>query len=336
MSIFQADAVLRTSVQLFLDDLRKNLWLIDDILADFVNNPYLKEIYGQKQVDACKEWFTNNNIDVYIGYHPDKLRPPCISIRLGPQPEKEEMKLMADKSTDSVILMPNQIGKPIPYIIKPFIPTGYDDSTGIVGVDSAIDLSGVTAGMILVNPDNGNGYVIQDIVETGILIEADLDISASKLGVVPQFAYYQAEIEHIFQQGNYEVVCTAHGDPQNVLWLHDIVLYGLLRYKQSLLEALGFSESVFSTGELELNREIGNDNAEPVWDRVISITGQIEQSFIKSPNRIIESVVLKEKAPKGTKASKGYRGGIKIISNLDTPNFIDQSDETWTTEEDED
>lgn len=329
MGLFQADSVLKTAIQLFLDDLRKNIWLMDYILEDFTKNPYLKDAYGQKQIDSAKEWFKNNNINVSVGYNPDKLNPPCISVILGSQPEKTDMKHMGDLSTSKVILLPNQINRPISYVVKVFTPTGYDESTGEVSIDSSIDLSGVSPGMILVDPTSGNGYVIQDISGNGVVIESNIDIGASQFGIIPQNQFYKARLEHIFMQANYTIICTTHGDPQTVLWLHDIVLYGLLRYKESLLEALGLSETVMSSGDLEVNREFGQDGGETAWDRAINITGQIEQTFIKAPHRIIEAVALKKKE------KCEFVGGIKIISNEDTPTFFDASEESWTTVEDD-
>lgn len=326
--IWQQD-ILKESLSLALDDIRKNLWLIDDILSDFVTNPYLKDKYGQKQIDACKEWFTNNNIEVNIGYRGDRMKTPCITIMLDPQNEHVDYKTMADQSTQSMILLPNKIGKPIPYVVKPFVPTGYDESTGEVSVDGSIDLSGVSAGMLLVNPANGTGYIIKDLSGDGLFIEPDQDIAASQFGIVPQYQYYKARVEHIWMNTSYTVVCTTQGDPSTTLWLHSIVFYAFLRYKESLLEALGLAESVFSAGSLSINQDISND-AELTWDRTIQISGVTEQTFIKSPRRFIETIRLKEKV-KDT--CDTFTGGIKILSNLDTA--FEASEELWTTVKDD-
>src|ERR1035437_480512 len=131
MGMFQLDTTIKTAIELGLEDMRKNLWLIDHMLEDMVKNPYLKDKYGQKQIDACKEWFANNQIDIYMRNRDDKDRFPCITITTGTDNEKDDMKSMADQSAETVILMPGQIGKPIPYIVKPFVPTGYDQASGI-------------------------------------------------------------------------------------------------------------------------------------------------------------------------------------------------------------
>lgn len=324
MGIFQADAVIKESIMLGLEDMRANLWLLDYLMEDFTKNPYLAQKYGQKQIDSAKEWFKNNNIEVVLGYRSDKMKTPCVSIILEPQNEKNDMKHMGDSSTESVILLPTQIGKPIPYVIKPFVPTGYDQQNGIVGIDPETKgLDATVAGMILVNPANGNGYIITDVDGDGIHIEAGLELDATQLAVVPQFQYYQARVEHTFMQASYSIICTAHGDPQQALWLHDIVLYSLFRYRESLLEALGLGESTINSGALVTNADMPGNGGEVAWERAISISGQIEQTFIKSPRRFIESVVLKRRRKNG-----GQVGGISIISNT-YPQFEDESKVNW-------
>lgn len=328
--IFQSDAVLKEAVTLGLEDLRKNLWLIDHALGDFTDNQYLKDKFGINQINSCKEWFANNNINIYMGYRKDRMQTPCVTITLNPQSEKNDMKHMGDASTESVVLMPNQIGKPIPYVVKPFIPTGYDITDGLVSVSDSVDLGSVSAGMILVNPSNGEGYIIEDLSPEGIIIESGLSIEdGTEFGIVPQYQIYKARIEHTFMNASYSVICTAHGDPQNVLWLHDLVLYSLFRYRESLLEAQGLSETAISSGDLTVDPALSAPGAETAWERTISISGQIEQTFIKTPRRYIENATLREKAV------DGYTGGIKILSNLDSPEFIEEENENWITIQDD-
>lgn len=327
--IFQGDIFIKLAIELGIEDMRKNPWLIDHMLEDLKENRYTREKYGQKQIDACKEWLANNQIDVYMRPRDDRDKLPCVTIEMGQSNEKEEMKHMGDQSTESVMLFPNQIGKPIPFIIKPFTPTGYDEATGVLGVDDSIDLGSIEPGMILVNPANGNGFVIQGIVATGIQIEAGQEIDASQLAVVPHYQYYQAKIEHSFFEENYIIRANAHGDVQNVMFLWSIVKYSILRYRESLLEANGFEQSSVNSGGPDLNEAWSTAGGEKAYTRVLTIKGQIENSWIKSPRRIIESVSMTPK-----KTCKGIEGGIKIISNLDTLGFINQSEEVWTTIDD--
>lgn len=328
--IFQGDIIIKAAIDRGIDDMRKNSWLIDHMLEDLVNDPYLKEKYGQKQIDACKEWLANNQIDVYMRPREDRDRLPCITISMGPSEEKPDMRHMGDLSPWKKILYPNQIGKPIPYVIKPFTPINYDSNTGEVQVPDEIDLSTVAAGMILVNPANGTGYVILGLSPSGILIEPDQEISATQFGIIPKFQYYEARVEHSYFQDTYHIACHAHGDPQVILWLWSIMTYALLRYRQGLLEANGFTESTFHSAPPELNEQWTTDGGEKAFTRAISLTGQVQNTWIKAPHRFIETVSLKDPS------CDGYTGGIKILSNLNTPPIIDTSDQNWVTIEDDD
>lgn len=334
MGIFQLDMTVKTAIELGIEDMRKNPWLIDHMLGDALENPYLRDKYGQKQIDACKEWFLNNHIEIKMRGINDKDKMPLIAITPGPAPEKVDMKSMADQSTETLVLMPAQIGKPIPYIVKPFVPEGYDPSTGIVEVsDEVKNISGVAAGMILVDPANGQGFVIQDFDDQGIHIEPGILLDATQLAVVPQYQFYKARVEHTFFQESCDIACYSHGDPQVALWLHSIALYSILRYRESLLEAQGFAESSVSNSPLMENPNYSGSDGENSYVRSIQLTGQTEYSWIKSPRRVIETVFLREGTGPGSPAP-GYMGGIKILSNLDTPDFIDKSKETWYTIQD--
>lgn len=326
MAIFQSDLSIKTAIQLGLDDIRKEEWLIDDILGDAIVNPYLRDKYGQKQIDACKEWFKNNQVDIYMADRRDKDRFPCITITLGTSQEKDDMKLMADQSTETIKLLPNKINKPIPYVVKPFSGYSYNSMTGEVIIPAGTkNIEGIATGMILVDPATGQGYVINDITPDGVEIEAGLTVTAAKLAVVPQYQFYEARIEHTFFQETYNIGVHSHGDPQALLWLHSIVLYSILRYRESLLEAHGFTQSSLSSSDLVQNAAFSGEGGEQVFSRYITLTGMVENSWIKSPRRVIEMAVLKEKN------ADGYVGGIKILSNLDTPGIIDQSTQIWTT-----
>jgi hypothetical protein len=319
--IFPGDALIRTAIELGMDDMRKNPWLIEHMMSDFVDIRYIADKYGKKQVDACKEWFANNNVDVYMRGIRDKDRMPCITISVDNSNEKIDMKFMADQSPQTTILLPKQIDKTIPYIIPPFVPAGYDQDTGSVLVDSSVNLALVAPGMLLVNPANGQSFPILGIEADVILIQPDQSFEASQLGVLPQHLFFKARIEHTFFQETYSVGCHAHGDPQNAIWLHAIVLYSLLRYRESLLEANGFAESYVSNSPLVPNEHYSGPGGEEAWMRVITLNGQVENSWIKSPKRFIENTAV----------------NMKILSNLNTTAAVtDVSAQTWETVADPD
>jgi hypothetical protein len=326
MSIFAGDVIIKTAIEQGLEDIRKNLWLIDDILSHFIEIDILREKYGQKEIDAAKDWFSNNRIEVFMQYRNDKDKFPCIVVGMGSSSEKEGMKHLGDLSSCVETLVPNKIGKPVPYVVKPFVPVGYNQAEGEVATPDTVDLTNIAPGMILVNPDTGYGYPILGISENGILIEQGLVIEATRFAVVPKNQFYKVRREHTFFQETYNIGCHTHGDPAPLLWLHAITMYLLLRYRESLLEGRYFAESSISASELTVNGELSTPGGELVYSRYITLSGQVENSWLKTPKRVIEVAKLASEPNK----EKGYRGGIKIISQ-EAPEFLNSEDEGWTT-----
>lgn len=325
MGIFQSDLTIKTAIELGLEDMRENPWLLEDALSDCIQNPYLVDKYGQKQIDAAKEWFANNRVEIYMSQRNDKDKFPCINISLGNSSEKEDMKTMADQSTESVVLLPQQINKPIPFIVKPFDLISYDSGTGEVEVDKTIKgMTSVSPGMILVDPKTGNGYVIEEITPDAIVIEEDLDLTGiAQLAVVPKNQFYTARREHSFFQETYQIDCNAHGDPQTLLWLWTVVIYSILRYREGMLEAQGFTQSTVASSAMSPNSFYTTAGGEVVWNRTITLSGMVENSWIKSPRRIIETVALRTKSP------NGFKGGIQILSNSEPDSEEGQESVNW-------
>jgi hypothetical protein len=66
---------------------------------------------------------------------------------------------------------------------------------------------------------------------------------------------------------------------------------------------------------------------ENVFSRFITLSGMIENSWVKSPYRIAEGVEIAEKI----QGSESLKAGIKIISNLDSLDFLNTEEDSWTT-----
>ena len=326
--IFQGDIIIKTMIELGIQDMRANPWLLDHMLFELTANPYYSQKYGTAQVNSCKEWFANNEIDIVMNGRKDRDRYPCVTIEMGPSSEKSDMKSMADLSAEKIVLMPTTVGKTIPYVIPAFTIVGYDIGSGYIQIPSNIDLTKIAIGMTIVDPLSSTGYVINDIDGGGVYINPGTTISVNSFAILPSKPFFEARIEHAFMQESYKIGCHSHGDPQVMLWLHSIVLYSIFRYRESLLEACGFAESIVSSGGVENNGDV-----EAEWSRYINLSGQVENSWVKSPRRFVEVAILKGKPVTPTPANPtGYVGGIKIISNLDSEEgVIDEANEVWTT-----
>ncbi len=311
--LFLGDIRIKTMLELGLEDISKNPWLLDDILGDTTSNMYLRERYGS-QIESCKQWLANNRINFFMSERDDRMEFPCVTIEMGTSNEKSDMKHMGDLSTERVRLLPNNVNKPIPYVIKPLAGTG-NFNTGSFTFGSTVDVSLVAPGMILVDPVTGTGYVIQAVIGPNeVAIKPGFTLSAAAYGIIPQYQYYETKIGHTFMQEPYKITCNAM-DQQTLLWLHSITVYSLLRYRQVLLEKDGYAESLISSGKMYPNPDY-SDAGQVIWSRDINLTGQVQNRWYMQPHRVIEDI--------------GFTGGIKIISNI-TDTFEDLTTVNWAT-----
>ena len=333
--IFQTDALIKTLLEESLNDLKKNSWLIDYILWDFTHSPFLRGPYGQKQVDAAKEFFKNNNINIFHQFVKDKEKFPCIILTLGTSTETQEYRTMGDVGSETVTLMPSLTGQKIPYVVQPFTPAGFEPSTGTVEVPEGIDISAVSAGMVLLDPTSGDGTPVLSINGQNIIIQAGLELDSTQLGVVPQYRYFQTRMGRSFFQETWNITC-ATNDPQSLLWLHSVVVFTMLRYREfmehnGILEVTNFSSTDMFTPEFS------NAGGEEIYCRQVTVTNKVLQTWPRDLHRKIESVLLRDSNPGAVTLSdpEGYTGGIKIVSNLTTPP-LQQNDSNWFTVSPED
>lgn len=333
--IFPTDVFIKTLLEESIDDIKKNLWLLDHIMWDFTHNEFLRTKYGQKQVDAAKEWFATNNINVFHQYVKDKEKFPCIVLTLGSSQETQELRTLSDVSQETIGLTPTEVGQKIPYVLAPFIPYGYDPATGEVGVPEGLDVAPVSPGMILLNPTTGNGTPVLSINGQNIFIKPGVELDASSLAVVPQYRYFQSRLGRSFFQENWAITC-ATNDVSTLLWLHMVVVYSLLRYRE-FMEHNGILEITNLNSTDIFNSDFSNANGEEIYCRQVNISNKVEQKFVRDLHKKVESVILRDTNKEAVTVSnpEGFVGGIRVSSNLTTP-ALEQNDQVWYTVDEED
>lgn len=306
--IVQSDLLIKTAIHHVLEEVKKQPWLLDDILSELTCDPLLSTIYGKKEIDRAKEWLANNQIEILLKFRNDNAPTPYVSISLGSSSEATEHATLGDATSEVKTLTPTQVNKPIPYIIKPFVIQNYDQATGAVEVPDGTQIITVSPGMFLVDPDTGNAYEIEKRDGTHIFLLNQPVITMTKAGVIPQYMEWRARVEQAWFKETYSIGCHVHGDPAPLLWLHSILLYGMLRYRESLFEARGLAiSSVASTDLVERTTAFDNPAGEQVFSRWITLTGIVRNTWIKGPQRVIESLVL------GEKDEDCYISGVKPI-----------------------
>ena len=337
--IFQGDIIIKTAIELALEDMKKNPYIIDDVFASLIENPLLNQKYGIKEVNRAHEFILNNKIHIFMAGRMDKEEFPCVTISVGSSSEDNSLATLGDNSHMVEELEPDEIGKKIQYIISPFTPVSYDKDTGIIEVpEDTINYEYVREGMVVIDPDTGAGFLVSGKAGIhGIQIAAGSDLTANKVGVVPEYQVYRARRERATSQETYNIGCHAHGDSSTLIFLHSVVKYALYRYREALLEHENFQNSTQKSSDMLKN---GSFTTENVYSRFITLSGQVEETWLKSPKRIIEGVGISGDASNTREDGTEYVSeevaeiGIKILSQ-DAPESIDLDCETWVTIDEE-
>jgi hypothetical protein len=324
--LFQGDLVIKNCIEMGLEDMRKNPWLIEECFSSLLENPVLRDRYGMKEIARAKEYILNNKIPVFMKYRLDKEEVPCVTIALGSSVEDKSLATLSDQSIFTEEYSSEKIGKPIQYIVKPTEIISYEKSSGTLIFPESYNLKFVSKGMVVVDPQTGNGYIVNDTL-TGnrVIITQDTEITANKLGIIPQYQVYRARRERIISQETYSIGCHAHGDPSDLIFLFSVVKYILLRYREGLLEHENFQLSNISCSDLVKN-DAFESIGEHVYSRFITLSGQCEESWVKTPMRFIEAIDTAKKE------GDAIESGIKILSNKDGE---EENNDLWKTIKDE-
>ncbi len=323
------DALIKTAIELAVEDLKANPWIIEHMFSSFIENPILNKRYGWKEIAAAKEFLLNVKINYFMKHRHDKIEFPAITIALGRSDEDKSLSTLGDVSTGVIDYNPSEINKPISYIIKPTELLSYDPLTGIIEIPENENYRYIEANMSAIDPITGNGYTILGKAgENGFSIQTGLTINFDQIAVVPQYLTYRARMEKIISQETYNIGCHVHGDPAQMVFLFSLVKYALLRYREGLFEQFRFDLGTISSSDMIKNEAFEADN---VYSRFVVLSGQVEEYWVKSPFRKWESVDVADFIGSGDTTLRV--SGIKIISNLTDG---DLENDVWTTIDSED
>jgi hypothetical protein len=292
--IFTGDIVLKNLMTQSFEDMRQNTWLIQDVLYG-TTNPALGKTYSQ-EVKNATDWFSSNKINVFLkNINGDKIDFPCITIGLGSSSERSDMATMADFSEITEILTPSTIGKPIPFVVPPFVPISITNPSGLVKLPTTVNTQLISVGMSFLDPQTGNAYPIINQDSNGFYVAPNSMLGATfqNLAVIPQYPIYKARRERAWFDETYVVGCHVVGDVSTLLYLHAIAVYSILRYRQVLLEQRGFMQSSISSSDIMNNTNFsGYVGGDKVFSRNITISGIVENSWLKQPQRYVENIAI--------------------------------------------
>lgn len=277
VGIAQTDIIVRTAIIAGLEDLRANPDLLDYVFASLPKDALTYRQYGEEQVAMAKEWFLSQDIPVFMNTRLDESKLPCITIALTGSTEAEAT--LGDVSYHPVeeALKQNTI-----VYEGPFTPARYDVATGYLYLQSNFDYD-VFPGMGL-RDGSGITHTILDVIDaTTIQLEAGLVTDFNNSYIVSNHPT-TTTVESLDFRETFEIGCHALAEPVYLTYLHSIVLFILLRYKQELLESRGLERTTLSSGPVVLNTSF--QVSEPVFTRMVNMTGFVRNywpKFFRAP-----------------------------------------------------
>jgi hypothetical protein len=116
-----------------------------------------------------------------------------------------------------------------------------------------------------------------------------LNVPLSGLYVVSAPKKKTVSLESVEFRETYEIGCHAHSEPAYLTYLHSILIFILLRYKEELLEARGLTRTSISSGPVMVNQSF--QISQPVYTRMTTLAGFVHQYWPKFFTGVIQGVV---------------------------------------------
>lgn len=285
VGIFQSDIIIRTALIAALKDIRDNPWLIDAAFMSLRQDPLTRKVYGAKEVANARKWFAESQVEVMLGIRPADGAPPpfAISIHLMSSDEQE-----------------NTLGDVHPFAIEeweakwqpltpPFTPASYSALTGVFELPANI-AADLTPSVFMVVVDRfGNKYPIVDVVDdTHVSLGVGVTGDFAGCFIKPAIPAYVAALESAEFKENFVIGCHATGEPVHLTYLHTLVVFAILRYRQALLEARGLQRSFIASTDFKVEDIL--DAPEMYFSRYINLTGYARHVWPKNVSQRVVSV----------------------------------------------
>lgn len=271
LGIFQSDIIIRGALVAGIRDLRLNTWKLRTVFASLLYDETTSNDYGQNEVARATEWFMNTDIPVIMAYRTEQPPLPCISIAL--QSSQEDKNTLAD-----VHYVPSETqGERWPALTAPITNYTYDRVTGVVTVPDLRLI--VIQGQVVVTRSGRRYPVLEVIDRTTFRIQPKLTVNLDGFVIKGQEPGDVVTMESASFREQYLIGCHVTAEAVHLTYLHSIITFILLHYRQQYLEARGFGESFINSTDFKRNEYLETDL---VYSRYISITGNVRQYWPKA------------------------------------------------------
>lgn len=308
--IFQSDIIIRTAIVEGLRLVKEQPWLLDFAFASLVQDDLASGEYGAAELEKVKNWITETDIPVTMAYNKDKLVTPLIAISLEDSVEAEStLGDVSKEGPEEDVDMSTIIAMPKP-IAGPFTPISYDSNTGIMEVANSVDLSGVYPGMWIVDPKTNQGYAIEGVGGQSLTIAAGIIANFTNAIIAADSSLYRVTLESCEFKEVYRIDIYVSGNPTLLLYLHALLVFIIMRYKESLLEARGYERSILASKGIT-GFQTAN-GPEFIYQRTLLLTGFVKQYWPKDITGKISSISIGESTNMITIDESGSQAEIGV------------------------
>ncbi len=314
VGIHQSDVIIRSAVEAGLADLRANPFLLDYVFASLPQDVLTWREYGEKSLQAAKKWFLTTEVPVTIEPHINESRWPQITISL-----LESSEVVPEATLGDVNYEPNETSSANwPALTPQFTPQSFNPSTGVV-VLAAVPEAWVGRGMYLVDKQGQAHEITESLSETSFRISVEPGAIPDLRSCVLKsrrpswnIAVESSSFKESYRLGIHTT------DPVHLTWLHAIVQFALLRYKQVLLEARGFERSTISSSQVARDQGFETEN---LFSRFITISGNVRQFWPKAITPVIDGVEMdnRDDAPEGSGFAVSGLDADVSVATVDDP-----------------
>lgn len=279
--IMQDDMIIYTAIVTALEDVKANPWYINDIANQILTDPLLDKNYGAQEVEKFKD-FLKKKFYVSVTHQIKDAKFPAISIALGAGSEDQAKAALGDSFEQTTIgadALGASASKPR-IIVGPTTPTSYDSLTGSMTFPETASLDSVYAdSMVVFDEVNSKAYPILLVMDaSNLMIEEGSQPNLTGCTIRPASNNYVQLRKTLFFYNNYEIGVHAINGTE-LMYLFQIMMFVLLKYKKTLFEARGLEITTLNYGPVERFGPGGDNDANVIWSRTIQLRGRIGMSW---------------------------------------------------------
>lgn len=297
MSFTPSDLILLKAFKEGMAQIRANPWLLDFIFERLIEEGMdLQKTYGEREINRAKSWFLKNNIDVRLAYNLDGVTFPCISIQLLSQNESKQHAILGDVAApvwDEDVVQNNYVVKPRT-LVGPFNSVNYSITTGEVTLPDGFDTELIFKNQALFAPSTKEEYLISSInlnTTNSFFIEPNLRVNFTGSYISPAYKTLKVRREIAQFQEMYNFKLLVQGDVGQLIWLHTIVAYLLLKFRKTLLEKKNITLTTISSSPIAQEDPNGY-GGEVIYSRDIQMEGLCEVTWVSDILERFEGVLF--------------------------------------------